>query len=137
MVRLSIILTSLLLTACAGLPPYSGKLTVLTTTKSQPLDDATCVVETGAGRWTVQTPGLVTVGQPAGDLRVVCTKPGYRTSEVIHRNPVGRTGNSRVGVGVAGGSGGGGLGISLGMGFPLGGWGNDYPQQVVVDMTPL
>ena len=136
MIRISIILTTLLLTSCAGLTPYSGKVGILTTAKSQPLEDATCVVETGAGRWTVQTPGLVTVGQPVGDLRVVCTKSGYRTSEVIHRNPGGRTGSSRVGVGVAGGSG-GGMGISLGMGFPVGGWGNDYPQQVVVDMTPL
>lgn len=137
MLRVSIILTSLLLTACAGLPPYSGKVAILTTTKSQPLDDASCVVETGAGRWTVQTPGSVTVGQPAGDLRVVCTKAGYRASEVIHRrNSSSGSSGSRVGVGVAGGSG-GGMGISLGMGFPLGGWSNDYPQQVVVDMTPL
>lgn len=134
MFRVSIILISLLLTACAGLQPYSGKIAILTTTKSQPLDDASCVVETGAGRWTVQTPGIVTVGQPAGDLRVVCTKAGYRASEVIHRHS-GSSG-SRVGVGVAGGSG-GGMGISLGMGIPVSGWRNDYPQQVVVDMTPL
>lgn len=136
MIRISIILITLLLASCVGLTPYSGKVGILTTAKSQPLEEATCEVETGAGRWTVQTPGLVTVGQPAGDLRVVCTKPGYRTSEVIHRNPGGRTGSSRVGIGVAGGSG-GGMGISLGMGFPVGGWRNDYPQQVVVDMTPL
>ena len=137
MVRVSIILTSLLLMSCAGLPAYSGKLTVLTTTKSQPLDGADCVVETGAGRWTVQTPGLVTVGQPAGDLHVVCNKAGYRTSEVIHRNPGSRGSNHRIGVGIGGGSGGGGRGISLGMGFPMLGWRNDYPDQVVVDLSPL
>lgn len=135
MIRVSIILTTLLLTACAGLPPYSGKVTILSTSKSQPLEGASCVVETGAGRWTVQTPGIVTVGQPAGDLRVVCEKAGYRTSEVIHRGQGGGSG-SRLGVGIAGGSG-GGMGISLGMGFPVSGWRHDYPEQVVVDMTPL
>lgn len=137
MARVSIILISLWLTGCAGLPPYSGKVAVLTTSQSQPLEDATCIVETGAGRWTLQSPGIATVGQPAGDLRVVCSKAGYRSSEVIHRNPSSRASSSRVGVGIAGGSGGGGMGISLGMGFPMNGWGNDYPQQVVVDMTPL
>jgi hypothetical protein len=136
MLRVSIILTTLLLTACAGMPPYSGKVTILSTTKSQPLDGATCVVETGAGRWTVQTPGTVTVGQPAGDLRVVCEKAGYRTSEVIHRAQGSSGSATRLGVGIAGGSG-GGMGISLGMGFPVSGWRHDYPEQVVVDMTPL
>lgn len=133
--RVSIILTTLLLTACTSLPPYSGKVTILSTTKSQPLEGAMCVVETGAGRWTVQTPGTVTVGQPAGDLRVVCDKEGYRTSEVIHRGQ-GRGSATRMGVGIAGGSG-GGVGISLGMGIPVSGWRDDYPEQVLVDMTPL
>lgn len=134
--RISIILTTLLLTACAGLPPYSGKVVILTTSQSQPLTGATCVVSTGAGNWTLQTPGTAPIGQPAGDLRVVCNKAGYRTSEVIHRAPGNSGSATRLGVGMGGGSG-GGLGISLGMGFPVSGWRHDYPEQVVVDMTPL
>ena len=76
--------------------------------RSQPLEGASCEVETGAGKWTVTTPGSVQVGLPQGDLRVVCNKQGYRTSEVVFR----RSGNpgvlsaSGVGVGVGGGFGG-------------------------------
>jgi hypothetical protein len=137
MKRVSIILTSLLLTACAGLTTFSGKVAILTTAKSQPLAGATCQVDTGAGSWIIQTPGMAQVGQPIGDLRVVCNKAGFRTSEVIYRHPSSAGRASHVGVGVAGGSGGGGMGISLGMGFPMSGWGSDYPEQVVVDMSPL
>jgi hypothetical protein len=96
------------------------------------------VVETGAGKWTVVTPGAVQVGAAAGDLRVVCTKPGYRSSEVIVRyGGSGGAAGTRVGVGIAGGVGSGsGVGISLGMGFPYSGGRRDYPSEIVVEMTP-
>ena len=42
-----------------------------------------------------------------------------------------------VGVGVGGGFGGySSMGVTLGFGFPAGG-SDDYPPQIVVDMTPL
>lgn len=131
------LLLNLLIAGCADLPVYSGKLSVLTTSRSQPLAGAVCEVQTDAGKWTTTTPGVVTIGKPAGDLRVVCNKEGYRTSELIYRASSRSAGGSRVGVGVGGGSGGGGVGISFGMGMPLGGYGGSYPSEVVVDMTPL
>ena len=129
------------LSGCVTTPPFDGRIEILTTSRDQPLAGADCVVTTDAGSWTVQTPAHATVGDPRGDLRVVCNKAGYRTSEVIHRNPSGRGLNSsgtRVGVGIGGGTGGySGVGVSLGFGFPLAGRRNDYPSQITVDMTPL
>jgi hypothetical protein len=129
------------LPGCATTPPFEGRVEILTTSREQPLTGADCVVTTDSGSWTVQTPGYATVGNPNGDLRIVCDKAGYRTSEVIHRSPAGRSlssGGTRVGVGVGGGLGGySGLGVSLGIGIPLGRTRSDYPSQVTVDMTPL
>ena len=131
----------LVLSGCATTPPFDGRVEILTTSREQPIAGADCVVTTDAGSWTVQTPGYATVGDPNGDLRIVCDKAGYRTSEVIHRSPTGRGMNAsgtRVGVGVGGGMGGfSGVGVSLGIGIPLGGARSDYPSQVTVDMTPL
>jgi hypothetical protein len=135
---LIVYVSGLLLTACAALPEYEGKLQVLTTSRSQALAGAECVVETAAGKWTLITPGNVTVGKPAGDLRIVCNKEGFRTSELVYRAGSGMGSTTRLGVGVGRGVGiGSGAGISLGMGFPLGGGRYDYPPRVVVDLTPL
>ena len=138
--RLTAVVSGLLLSSCAGLPNDDGKLEVLTMSRSQAVTGAECVVETGAGKWTLITPGSTSVGRPAGDLRVVCNKEGYRTSEVIHRAGSGTGSSTRLGVGIGRGvsiGSGSGAGISLGMGFPLGGGPNSYPSQVVVDLTPL
>ena len=133
-------LSVLLASGCATKPPFDDRVEILTTSREQPLTGADCVVTTDAGSWTVQTPGHATVGDPSGDLRVVCNKAGYRTSEVIHRSRAGRGLNAsgtRVGVGVGGGLGGySGVGVSLGFGFPLTGTASDYPSQVTVDMAP-
>jgi len=131
-------LAVLMVSGCVGLPASSGKLDIRTTVASQALTDAHCVVETDAGKWTVVTPGAVQVGAAAGDLRVLCTKPGYRSSEVIVRfGGSGSAAGTRVGVGIAGGVGSGsGVGISLGMGFPFSGGRRDYPSEIVVEMTP-
>lgn len=138
----SVMITAVLsLSGCATTPPFEGRVEVLTTSREQPLAGADCVVTTESGSWTVQTPGYATVGDPNGDLRIVCDKAGYRTSEVIHRNQTGRSlgsGGTRVGVGVGGGLGGySGVGVSLGIGIPLGRGRSDYPSQVTVDMAPL
>ena len=136
----SVMLSVLLASGCATKPPFDGRVEILTTSRDQTLTGADCVVTTDAGSWTVQTPGHATVGDPSGDLRVVCNKAGYRTSEVIHRSRAGRGLNAsgtRVGVGVGGGLGGySGVGVSLGFGFPLTGTASDYPSQVTVDMAP-
>ena len=135
-----VVAPALLLASCASTTPPDGRVEILTTVRSQPLEGADCVVETGAGTWNVTTPGSVQLGQPQGDLRVVCNKAGYRTSEVVFRR--GSTGavpgGTRVGVGVGGGFGGySSMGVSLGFGFPLSSGRTTYPSQVVVDMTPL
>lgn len=129
----------LALVSCASIPPPDGRIEILSTARSQPLAGAVCEVETGAGKWNVTTPGAVELGQPQGDLKVVCNKAGYRTSEVVFRRGGSASpGATRVGVGVGGGFGGySGVGISLGFGFPLSSGRGTYPAQVVVDMTPL
>jgi hypothetical protein len=83
---------------------------------------------------------MVMLGEPSGDLRVVCNHPGYRSSEVIYRLPVEALSNSgtRFSVGVGGGSFGtsSGVGVSMGFGFPLGSSKQRYPAQLTVDLTP-
>ena len=129
------------LAACATQPaPPVGQLQVVTLAQGKPLAGAECVVSNLSGSWQVTTPGMVMLGEPNGDLRVVCNHPGYRSSEVIYRLPVGALSNSgtRVSVGVGGGSFGtsSGVGVSMGFGFPLGSSKQRYPAQLTVDLTP-
>ncbi len=134
---------SALLGGCSSTPQRpEGRIDILTTTQGQPLSGAECTVETGAGSWKLVTPAVAEVGEARGDLRVVCNRAGFRTSEVLIRGGGSgyMPGSTRVGVGLGGGTWGGhsGLGISLGFGFPLaGGSRQRYPAQVTVDMTPL
>jgi hypothetical protein len=131
-----------LLCACASAPQRpEGQIEILTTAQGTPLSGAECTVDTASGSWKVVTPAIANVGEPRGDLRVVCNRAGYRSSEVQVRVPGSGyvPGSTRVGVGVGGGTWGShsGLGISLGFGFPLGGASPArYPAQVLVDMTP-
>lgn len=132
---------TLLLVSCASQPQRpAGQIEVLATSRGQPLEGAACTVQTLSGNWSVQTPGIVNVGEPNGDLRVVCNHATHRASEVWIRAPGGAyaPGGTRVGVGVGGGFGGyRSGGVSLGFGFPLATGRPRYPSQVVVEMTPL
>jgi len=76
------------LAACAtqSAPP-AGQLQVVTLAQGKPLSGAECVVSNLSGSWQVTTPGMVMLGEPNGDLRVVCNHPGYRSSEVVYRYP--------------------------------------------------
>ncbi len=141
--RRAFLLCALVMTlaACATQPaPPVGQLQVVTLAQGKPLAGAECVVSNLSGSWQVTTPGMVMLGEPNGDLRVVCNHPGYRSSEVIYRLPVGALSNSgtRVSVGVGGGSFGtsSGVGVSMGFGFPLGSSKQRYPAQLTVDLTP-
>lgn len=141
--RRAFLLCALVMTlaACATQPaPPAGQLQVVTLAQGKPLSGAECVVSNLSGSWQVTTPGMVMLGEPNGDLRVVCNHPGYRSSEVIYRLPVGALSNSgtRVSVGVGGGSFGtsSGVGVSMGLGFPLGSSKQRYPAQLTVDLTP-
>jgi hypothetical protein len=124
-----------LLAACAGpgVGRSNGNVMVEAASSGQALPGAQCTVTNGAGRWEVVTPSNAPVGSPVGDLRIICNKPGFRTSEVVYRPSSGVTPN--VGVGVGGGS--GHVGLGLGIGVPVfGSIGEGYPSRVVVEMNP-
>lgn len=139
--RISLLVPVLLFAGCASQPErLPGQVEILSSSRGQALSGALCTVSTAAGQWTVETPASLNVGEPRGDLRVVCQREGYRTSEVLIRGGSGAygPGSSRVGIGMAGGSGyRSGVGLSLGFGFPIGTSRPRYPAQVVVDMAPL
>ena len=131
-----------LLISCVSQPSQpSGQLQLLSTAQGKPLTGAACVVSNSSGSWKVETPATVMVGEPNGDLRVVCDHPGYRASEVIYRLPGSAVSHSgtRVSVGIGGGSFGSasGMGVSMGFGFPLGSMRQRYPAQLTVDLSPL
>ena len=139
--QLAALVVSVALAACANQPQRPvGQIEIATTAQGKALDGAECVARTLSGSWSLQSPGIVNVGEPNGDLHVVCNHPGYRSSEVIIRAPAGGpgTGGSHVSVGVGGGFGGySSGGVSLGFGFPILPARPQYPAKVVVDLTPL
>lgn len=128
--RYLILLLPVALVACATTGAGSG-IAIETISGGQALPGADCTVSTGAGSWNIKTPASLDVGSANGDLRVVCNKSGYRTSELIFRpsNPVG----SNVGLGVGGG--GGNVGVGVGMNFPIRVGAGSYPSQVTVEMN--
>lgn len=127
-----ILLLPLTLAACATTGSSGGNITIETTSRGQAVTGANCAVSTNAGSWNVATPGSVNIGSASGDLRVVCQKDGYRTSEMVFRpsSPFG----SSVGLGVGGG--GGNVGVGVGLSFPVSLGGGTYPSRVTVDLNP-
>ena len=141
--RAAVILTVLTLSACATTDDASqaqgGNIEVLAASGGQAVTGAKCVATTAAGRWELTPPAVVPIGAPAGDLRIICNKAGYRTSEVLYRpSPYTVGGNSNVGVGIGGGS--GNVGVGIGFNIPIGGGARTvpggYPQRIVVEMNP-
>lgn len=128
--RFAGLLLPLLLTACA-----SGfgdeQVTIATAANGQEFSGANCTVQTNARVWNVLSPATLTI-PASGDLRVVCSKPGYRTSE-LRMPPIGQSG-SNVGVGMGGGS--GGVGVGLGFSLPVNSGGGNYPPRILVNMSP-
>ena len=127
-----ILLLPIAVAACATTGSSNGVVAIETRAHGQELLGANCNVSTNAGNWNIVTPASVPVGSATGDLRVVCNKDGYRTSEVIHRpsNPFG----SSVGLGAAGG--GSDYGVGIGLSFPVSIGGGRYPSQVTVELNP-
>lgn len=130
--RRLILLLPIALVACATTGKGDGSISIDTTSNGQAVSGANCTVNTNGGSWNVTTPGTVAVGAANGDLRVVCNKEGYRTSEMIYK-PSGPVGSS-VGLGVGGG--GGNVGVGVGLNFPVRLGGGSYPSQVTVKMNP-
>ncbi len=127
-----ILLLSLALAACATTGSSGGSISIDTTSGGKSLPGARCAVSTDSGNWNVITPATVTIGSASGDLRIVCTREGFRTSEVLYKpsSPIGSS------VGVGGGGGGGHVGVGVGLSFPINLGGGTYPSRVTVDMNP-
>ncbi len=125
------LLLTLLLTACA-----SGfgdeQVTIVTASNGQEFSGANCTVQTSSRVWNVLSPATLTI-PVSGDLRVVCSKAGYRTSE-LRMPPIGQTSGSNVGVGMGGGS--GGVGVGLGFSLPVSSGAGNYPPRILVNMSP-
>lgn len=136
--RLSVVVVAafaLLLAGCAGpgAARSDGNVVVEASSEGHALAGAECTVTNRSGSWRVVTPASAPVGSPAGDLRVICNKDGFRSSEVVFRPSGGVTPN--VGVGVGGGS--GHVGLGVGVGLPIFGTiGEGYPARIVVEMRP-
>lgn len=130
--RYSILLLPLALAACATTGSNGGVVAISTVTKGQDLPGAQCHVSTAAGNWDVITPGSVQIGGAAGDLRVVCNKPGYRTSEVVYKPSSGY--GSSLGIGAGGG--GGNVGVGVGLSIPVRMGSGGYPADITVTMNP-
>ena len=103
-----LLLSLLILSGCATGP--GGGMQIDTVSQGQALAGASCVVTNGGQSWTVVTPASLTMQGNNADLRVICDKPGYRTSELILQDLHGGSGlgwpGPNVGVGISGGSGG-------------------------------
>ena len=125
--------------ACAT-APVSNDLSIETVSRGQPVPGASCTVQLVEGSFTIVTPAVVPARNTSGDLRVVCNKPGYRTSEVLYRG--GYNGydayGSRTSLGFGLGGGGGSIGYGIGLGVPIGGASpSSMPASVLVEMNPL
>lgn len=131
--KITALLLPVLLAACATGPADRQVTIVTATTSGQEFPGANCSVSTSSSSWNVTTP--VTLEIPAsGDLRIVCNKAGYRTSE-LRMPPIGQGGGgSSMGVGVGGGS--GNVGMGLGFSLPIGSSGSGYPPRIRVTMSP-
>lgn len=144
--KLALIGAIALLSGCATLsePP---QLLVEASSRGAPAPGADCVVSTRQGQWRVVTPGRVSVGRPAGDLRVDCSRSDLRDTTLIvspipfyyspHYDPMfGRHSSLYLGRGWHRRS---QLGLGMSMSFPMGyhepdRW--EYPDRVVVEMGP-
>lgn len=131
--RRSILMLSFALSACATGSGERGGMLVETASHGQPLPGAVCTVNTDSGSNSVTTPATVSVADARGELRVVCNKDGYRTSEFVFR-PASRSG-SNMGIGLGGG--GGHFGLGVGLNFPISIGAGSYPSHITVDMNPL
>jgi hypothetical protein len=126
--------------ACAT-APVSNDLGIETVSRGQPVPGANCTVQLVEGSFDIVTPAVVPARNTRGDLRVVCNKPGYRTSEVLYRGGyAGYDGyGSRTSLGFGLGGGGGSVGYGIGLGVPIGGGASpsSMPASVLVEMNPL
>jgi len=123
----------LLLGACATGGQGDGRVSFATASNGYEFGGANCVVQTGSGSWNIVTPATLQLGDANGELRIICNRRGYRTSE-LRLPPYGQSSGKSMGVGLGGGS--GGVGVGLGFSLPIMTGGGSYPPRVVVNMYP-
>ena len=129
-------LLPLWLGACAVAPPGQPGILLETAVRGQPVAGATCAASIGPVHWDVTTPAVLALGDARGELRIVCEKPGFRTSELIFRSDSGGSFGAASGVSAGFGSGVYGSGLGLGLSFPLGGTAAHFPKRLVIDLNP-
>ena len=122
--RYTALLLPLLLTACATSGNGDGRLSVATASNGQEFAGANCSVTTNSGSWSVLTPATVQLGRANGELRIICNKAGYRTTELRLPPYAPTSSGSRVGLGLGGGS--GAVGMGLGFSVPISSGGGGY-----------
>lgn len=132
--RRLLLLLPIALGACATTGTGGGDVAIETVSQGQPLPGASCAVTTNSGNWDIITPVTLSVGPANGDLRIVCGKEGYRTSEMVFRPNGSGYASPSVGVGVGGGS--GNVGVGLGLSLPVRLGQPTYPGRVTVVMSP-
>lgn len=128
-----VLLLPFLLAACASTGPNDGRVYIATAENGQEFPGANCTVITNAQSWNIVTPTTLAIGGASGELRVICNRVGYRTSEV-RLPPIGQSGSS-VGLGLGGGT--GAVGVGLGFRVPVNSSGGYYPSRVIVNMNRL
>jgi len=130
----TVIVLPLLLAACATRIPDQGEVSITTAANGRQFDGARCIVATESGSWQVVTPAKLTLQYGQGDLRVACSKQGYRASELILPPYAPLPGAGPV---AAADGDGGNIGLGASYNFPQMGSDNYYPTRVVVSMHRL
>ena len=74
--KIIIIITSMFLISCASILSEKSQSVSVDTGD---VEDATCELFNGKGRYIVKSPGTVVIDQSCDDLNITCKKEGYNT----------------------------------------------------------
>lgn len=84
MLRMLVCLVALLLGGCASITGSKMQpISIQTTQGSQVVAGADCTLTNDAGKWSVRTPGSVTVQKSTGDMKIECSRNSVWGSEQI------------------------------------------------------
>ena len=118
-----VLLLTLGLVSCASI--FSEKSQSISVNTGD-VEDATCELFNGKGRYVVNSPGMLVIGQSCDDLNYICRKKGYNEIKgIIAFNHKGSTaGNLVLGGGI-------GYLVDIGTGAAC-----KYPETISLPMTP-
>ena len=119
-----VLVLTLSLVACASI--FSEKSQSISVNTGD-IEDATCELFNGKGRYIVNSPGTLVIGQSCDDLNYICRKKGYNEIKgTIAFNHKGSTaGNLILGGGI-------GYLVDIGTGAAC-----KYPETISLPMTPI